>query len=176
MESHVNCVIYRPVGSVGKLQGVQERVCPGEGLTKCPHSSHPSNLQDRTSARLLTSPFHGGAESRVQITELRVPISPQMPHGPLSKHAAPRLRAALHVFFGARLIAVQGHSGPRPLLPRAGCAGKRVKRPGKSPQAVSNCSNLCDSVCSLKCIYLRKSALSSSLSQYSAARPASERQ
>ncbi len=27
----------------------------------CPHSSHPSNLQDRTSARLLTSSFHGGA-------------------------------------------------------------------------------------------------------------------
>ncbi len=39
-------------------------------------------------------PFHGGAESRVQIPELRVPMSPQMPHGPLSKHAAPRLRAA----------------------------------------------------------------------------------
>ncbi len=57
--------------------------------TKCPHSSHPSNLQDRTSARLLTSPFHGGAESRVQIPELRVPMSPQMLHGPLSKHAAP---------------------------------------------------------------------------------------
>ncbi len=63
--------------------------------TKCPHSSHPSNLQDRTSAQLLTSLFHGGAESRVQIPELRVPMSPQMPHGPLSKHAAPRLRAAL---------------------------------------------------------------------------------
>ncbi len=29
------------------------------------------------------------AESRVQIPELRVPMSPQMPHGPLSKHAAP---------------------------------------------------------------------------------------
>ncbi len=43
--------------------------------------------------------------------------------------------------------------------------GKSVKRPGKSPQVVSNCSNLCDSVCSLKCIY----------SQYSAARPTSER-
>ncbi len=69
---------------------------------------------------------------------------------------------------------MQGHSDPRPLLPRAGCAGKSVKRPGKSPQAVSNCSNLCDSVCSLKCIYLRKRALSSSLSQYSVARPASE--
>ncbi len=81
----------------------------------------------------------------------------------------------IEVFFGARLIAVQGHSDPRPLLPRAGCAGKSVKRPGKSPQAVSNCSNLCDSVCSLKYIYLRKRALSSSLSQYSAARPASER-
>ncbi len=70
---------------------------------------------------------------------------------------------------------MQGHSDPRPLLPRAGCAGKSVKRPGKSPQAVSNCSNLCDSVCSLKCIYLCKRALSSSLSQYSTARPASER-
>ncbi len=43
-----------------------ESVCPqsavdldsGDELmpTKCPHSSHPSNLQDRTSARLLTSP------------------------------------------------------------------------------------------------------------------------
>ncbi len=63
--------------------------------TKCPHSSHPSNLLDRTSARLLTSPFHGGAESRVQIPELRVPMSPQMPHGPLSKHTAPRHRAAV---------------------------------------------------------------------------------
>ncbi len=59
-----------------------ESVCPrsavdldsGDELmpTKCPHSSHPSNLQDRTSARLLTSPFHGGAESRVQIPDLRV--------------------------------------------------------------------------------------------------------
>ncbi len=45
-----------------------------------------------------------------------------------------------------------GEGEESPLLPRAGCAGKRVKRPGKSPQAVSNCSNLCDSVCSLKCI------------------------
>ncbi len=76
-----------------------ESVCPRSAVdldsgdehmpTKCPHSSHPSNLQDRTSARLLTSPFHGGAESRVQIPELRVPMSPQMPHGPLSKHTAP---------------------------------------------------------------------------------------
>ncbi len=47
----------------------------------CPHFSHPSNLQDRTSARLLTSPFHGGAESRGQKWELRVLMSPQMPHG-----------------------------------------------------------------------------------------------
>ncbi len=47
----------------------------------CPHSSQPSNLQDRTSARLLTSPFHGGAESRGQIRELMVLMSPQMPHG-----------------------------------------------------------------------------------------------
>ncbi len=47
----------------------------------CPHSSHPLNLQDRTSARLLTSPFHSGAESRGQIQELRVLMSPQMPHG-----------------------------------------------------------------------------------------------
>ncbi len=80
----------------------------------------------------------------------------------------------IEVFFGARLIAVQGHIDPRLLLPRARCAGKSVKRPGKSPLAVSNCSNLCDSVCSLSA-YLHKRALSSSLSQYSAARPASER-
>ncbi len=68
-----------------------ESVCPwsvvdlkdsGDELmpTKCSHSSHPSNLQDRTSARLLTSPFHGGVESRGQIQELRVLMSPQMPH------------------------------------------------------------------------------------------------
>ncbi len=47
----------------------------------CLHSSHPSNLQNRTSARLLMSLFHGGAERRGQIRELRVPMSPQMPHG-----------------------------------------------------------------------------------------------
>ncbi len=50
-------------------------------LCPCPHSSHPSNMQDRTSARLLTSPFHDGAENRGQIRELRVLMSPQMPHG-----------------------------------------------------------------------------------------------
>lgn len=27
MEGHVNCVIYRPVGPVDEMQGVQERVC-----------------------------------------------------------------------------------------------------------------------------------------------------
>ncbi len=48
----------------------------------------------RTSARLLTSHFHGGVVSRGQIQEPRFLTSPQMPHGPLSKHAAPRLRAA----------------------------------------------------------------------------------
>ncbi len=47
----------------------------------CPHSSHPSNQQNGTSARLLTSPFHGGANSRGQIQELRVLMSPQMLHG-----------------------------------------------------------------------------------------------
>ncbi len=49
--------------------------------TKCPHSSHPSNLQDRTSARLLTSPFHGGAESRGEMREQTELTSSQMPHG-----------------------------------------------------------------------------------------------
>ena len=29
MKGHVNCIVYRPVGSVGKLQGVQERVSDG---------------------------------------------------------------------------------------------------------------------------------------------------
>ncbi len=62
-------------------------------LIKCPHSSHPLNLQDRTLAWLLTSPLHGGVESRGQIQELRIRMSPQMPHGPLNKHAAPRLGA-----------------------------------------------------------------------------------
>ncbi len=41
----------------------------------------PSNLQDKTSARLLTPPFHGGAESRRQMREQRDLTSPQMPHG-----------------------------------------------------------------------------------------------
>ncbi len=49
--------------------------------TKCPHSTHPSNLQDRTSARLLTSPFHGGSESLRRMREQRDLTSPQMPHG-----------------------------------------------------------------------------------------------
>ncbi len=69
--------------------------------------------------------------------------------------------------------------GPRSRRPGSVCVGKSVKRPGKkhhgqwgSPQAVSK---LCDSVCSLKCIHLRKRTLSSSLSQYNSARPASER-
>ncbi len=41
----------------------------------------PSNLQDKTSARLLTPPFHGGAESRRQMREQRDLTSPQMLHG-----------------------------------------------------------------------------------------------
>ncbi len=41
----------------------------------------PSNLQDKTSARLLTPPFHGGAESRGQMREQRDLTSPQMLHG-----------------------------------------------------------------------------------------------
>ncbi len=41
----------------------------------------PSNLQDKTSARLLTPSFHGGAESRRQMREQRDLTSPQMPHG-----------------------------------------------------------------------------------------------
>ncbi len=61
----------------------------------CPHFSHPSNLQDRTSAWLLTSPFYGGAESRGQIRDLRTQVSADAARkNPLSKHAAPRLRAA----------------------------------------------------------------------------------
>ncbi len=60
--------------------------------------------------------------------------------------------------------------------------GKVKRDPGRGTTASGgacklsqNCSNLCDSVSSLKCIHLRKRALSSSLSQYNAARPASER-
>ncbi len=98
----------------------------------------------------------------------------RLPPSPVKKNPKKTADREIEVFFGARLIAVQGHIDPRLLLPRARCAGKSVKRPGKSPLAVSNCSNLCDSVCSLSA-YLHKRALSSSLSQYSAARPASER-
>ncbi len=45
-----------------------------------------------------------------------------------------------------------------------------MPQPGREP----NFSNLCYSVCSLKCIHLCKRALSSSLSQYSAAEKCSE--
>ncbi len=91
----------------------------------------------------------------------------RLPPSPVKKQQTVRSRSSL----------AHGSSQCRDTVTRdrSGCAGKSVKRPGKSPQAVSNCSNLCDSVCSLKCIYLRKRALSSSLSQYSAACPASER-
>ena len=34
MKGHVNCIVYRPVGSVGKLQGVQERVSDGFEVEK----------------------------------------------------------------------------------------------------------------------------------------------
>ncbi len=57
------------------------------------------------------------------------------------------------------------------------CGEKCKETREEAPRPVrefQNCSNLCDSVCSLKCIHLRKKALSSSLSQYNAARPASE--
>ncbi len=61
--------------------------------TKCLHSSHPSNLQDRTSARLLTSPFHGGAESRDAGANGAHVVANAARKSPLSKHAAPCLRA-----------------------------------------------------------------------------------
>ena len=35
MEGHVDCIVYRPVGSVGKLQGIQDRVC--DGFEVCQH-------------------------------------------------------------------------------------------------------------------------------------------
>ncbi len=67
-----------------------------------------------------------------------------------------------------------GGQGPRP---GSVCVGKSVKSTasGKTRKLSQNCLNLCDSVCSLKCIHLRKIALSSSLSQYDTARPTSER-
>ncbi len=101
---------------------------------------------------------------------------------------SPHLRAVTHTSLkAARDQGLFWHTahcsaetpGPRSRRPGSVCVGKSVKRPGKkhhgqwgSPQAVSK---LCDSVCSLKCIHLRKRALSSSLSQYNSARPASER-
>ncbi len=51
---------------------------------------------------------------------------------------------------------------------------EEAPRPVGEPASCLNCSNFCNSVCILKCIQLRKRALSSSLSQYNAARPASE--
>ena len=37
VEGHVNCVVPRPVASVGKLQGVQESVCGG--FEVCQHQA-----------------------------------------------------------------------------------------------------------------------------------------
>ncbi len=54
--------------------------------------------------------------------------------------------------------------------PKRGATASGVAR-----KLSKNCSNLCDSVCSLKCRHLRKIALSSSLSKYSSVCPASER-
>ncbi len=103
---------------------------------------------------------------------------------------SPRLRAVtrtslkaadreIEVFFWRTAHCSAETPGPRSRRPGSVCVGKSVKRPGKkhhgqwgSPQAVSK---LCDSVCSLKYIHLRKRALSSSLSQYNSARPTSER-
>ena len=36
-EGHVNYIVQGPVGSVGKLQGVQERVC--DGFEVCQHQA-----------------------------------------------------------------------------------------------------------------------------------------
>ncbi len=53
----------------------------------------------------------------------------RLPPSPVKKQQTVRSRSSLA--HGSS----QGHSDP--LLPRAGCAGKSVKKPGKSPQAVS---------------------------------------
>ncbi len=96
----------------------------------------------------------------------------------------PDLKAAdleQQTFFGSWRRSA-GTPGTRPLLPGAVGVGKIVKRPREeAPRPVgdsASCLNflhLCNSVCSLKCIHLRQRALSSSLSQYNAAHPASER-
>ncbi len=104
----------------------------------------------------------------------------------IGRHKIPRSRAVtrtslkaadreIEVFFD-----VWQCRDTRPATVAAGVrmCGEKCKETGKkhhgqwgSPQAVSK---LCDSVCSLKCIHLRKRALSSSHSQYNSARPASE--
>ena len=37
MEGHVNCIVHRPVGSLGKLQGVPEVV--SDGFEVCQHQA-----------------------------------------------------------------------------------------------------------------------------------------
>ncbi len=77
--------------------------------------------------------------------------------------------------------ASQGHQARDRCCQEPNVWGKVKRDPGRGTtpsggarKLSQNFSNLCDSVCSLKCIHLRKRALSSSLSQYNAARPASE--
>ncbi len=57
---------------------------------------------------------------------------------------------------------------------KSGTQGRGATASGGACKLSQNCSNWCDGVCSLKCIHLHKRALSSSLSQYRAACPASE--
>ncbi len=111
------------------------------------------------------SPDAPAPDAAAALHKDRMPLAPPQSRRPHRlKSSRPRDRGLL--WRTAHRSA--GMPGPQPLLPGAGCVGKR----GKLSQ---NCSNWCDGVCSLKCIHLHKRALSSSLSQYSAARPASER-
>ncbi len=101
----------------------------------------PSNLQDKTSARLLTPPFHGGAESRGQMREQRDLTSPQMLHG--KTHCVsmqPPPQSGVLLFAKHNHLAPHSFTGYQPLI--SGC---RVN--GTTSHSHDNSPSLAAAVC-----------------------------
>ncbi len=130
------------------------------GVTWCP-GAHPISLQDFAGLlRQLFTPLRSGVQHRAPLTVVC--------HPHRLKSSRPWDRGLL--WRTAHRSA--GTQWPATAPAKSRMCGEKCKEAREEP---ASCLNLCDSVCSLKCIYLHKRALSSSLSQYSAARPASER-